>query len=101
MRLTDDERQSIILVSQGFAPHGSVLKLYGSRTDDEARGGDVDLVLIVPQASQAHAVNWLQWRVALQTALGEQKFDVSAVHQPERDPFWRLALLRSCELARY
>ena len=45
MRITEQERDIIIETVQTVAPNASVY-LYGSRTDDRKRGGDIDLLVL-------------------------------------------------------
>lgn len=50
MRLTSEQAHSIRLLALELAgPQGQV-RLFGSRLDDTARGGDVDLLLQVPHS---------------------------------------------------
>lgn len=48
MRLNTVELSGIIQAITPFvAPHRAELRLYGSRTDDTKKGGDIDLMLVV------------------------------------------------------
>jgi predicted nucleotidyltransferase len=46
MRLTDDEQDSIKRIIAKVFGDGAQILLFGSRTDDSKRGGDVDLYVI-------------------------------------------------------
>ena len=53
-----------------------VVYLFGSRTDDDAKGGDIDL-FVETQLGKKQAVSaQLQFLVSMQKSLGEQKIDV-------------------------
>ncbi len=77
MRLNDVQRQAIVsAVKSCFGPQASV-KLFGSRTDDQAKGGDIDLLI----TTDIHDVNdivraEMRCQVKLQQLLGEQKIDM-------------------------
>ena len=47
MRLRSNEIQGILKVSKRIVPESTVF-LYGSRTDDKKKGGDIDLLFVVP-----------------------------------------------------
>lgn len=49
MRLTEDERVSIKHITAGVFGADAVVWLFGSRTDDSKRGGDVDLYVVPVQ----------------------------------------------------
>ncbi len=48
MRLTTDQAQAIHHFAQEIAGEAASVLLFGSRLDDHAKGGDVDLLLQVP-----------------------------------------------------
>ena len=48
MRLTDDQIQAIRQSAQQIGGEQSHVRVFGSRLDDSARGGDLDLVLELP-----------------------------------------------------
>lgn len=77
MRLTEHQRQVIQeAVAECFGADAEV-RLFGSRADDSAKGGDIDL-LIKTHLRNAEAVVRAEvaFRARLQEALGEQKIDV-------------------------
>jgi uncharacterized protein len=45
MRLSEYERTSIREAVKNFIPDAKIL-LYGSRTDDSKRGGDIDILIL-------------------------------------------------------
>lgn len=47
MRLTEQQTQSIRRLAREVAGETARVRVFGSRLDDEARGGDVDLLLEV------------------------------------------------------
>jgi predicted nucleotidyltransferase len=81
MRLTPAQ-QSIIReeVARVMGADVRVL-LFGSRTDDDARGGDIDLYLETPEHREQAWRQVLRLNAALQERLGEQKIDI-VLYQP-------------------
>ncbi len=54
MRLSLDQIDHIISSIMPFLnPHHAELRLYGSRANDKAKGGDIDLVLLTDQPDTA------------------------------------------------
>lgn len=45
MRLSQEHRAAIVRIVQELAGPSAEVRLFGSRTDDAARGGDVDLLI--------------------------------------------------------
>ena len=94
MRLTPHERQVIQQAANDCFGSQTVVRLFGSRTDDERRGGDIDLLIDTPLAdpaliAQAH----LRFVAKLYTQLGEQKIDV-LIDYPSRQvdlPIYQIA----------
>ena len=77
MRLTLHERQVIQQAANDCFGSQTVVRLFGSRTDDTRRGGDIDLLIDTPLTdptliAQAH----LRFVAKLYTQLGEQQIDV-------------------------
>lgn len=77
MRLSDYQRQMIVQsVKNCFGPQARV-KLFGSRTDDALRGGDIDLLITTEMQDVNDIVRAeMRCQVQLQKALGEQKIDM-------------------------
>ena len=72
MRLTETERNVIKQGARRLDPAARVY-LFGSRINDEALGGDIDL-LIDSEVFDLERVAELRWE--LMEKLGEQKFDI-------------------------
>jgi predicted nucleotidyltransferase len=94
MRLTSAELAAIRDTVRAVAGTSATVRLFGSRTDDGARGGDIDL-LVELAAPVASAVR-LSARIAarLQQVLGDRRIDVliaapklpeSPIHRVARD----------------
>lgn len=77
MRLTEQQQEIIKQVLLKHFGKGSELRLFGSRADDNARGGDIDLY-IEPELRAADDIveARLNALVELHLALGEQKIDL-------------------------
>jgi predicted nucleotidyltransferase len=83
MRLTFKERETIVNEAERCFGSGTSVVLFGSRTDDSRRGGDIDL-LIQGTWEEADAFNRkIQFLVGIKAKLGEQHVDV--VLAPPRD----------------
>ena len=72
MRLTEQEQQTIRQVIQSYDPQAQVL-LFGSRTDPNKKGGDIDLLVISAKLGFTDKLNIL---ADLHDQLGEQKIDL-------------------------
>ena len=75
-----------------IGPHATV-RLFGSRTDDDARGGDIDLLVESDRAIAQPALVGARIGARLQQLLGDQRIDVviaapnvpdQAIHQIAR-----------------
>lgn len=77
MRLTEQQHTVIrSLVTEGFGARAEVW-LFGSRVDDNKRGGDIDLLIETDQVDvNALTRAEISFLTKLQMKLGEQKIDV-------------------------
>lgn len=78
MRLTDAEKLDIRQAAKAVLPPGSRVLLFGSRTDDSRRGGDIDLLVEPPMAVNAAQEVALCNRLAalLYRRIGERRIDI-------------------------
>jgi predicted nucleotidyltransferase len=84
MRVSDRERSAIReAVARHFGADARVL-LFGSRTDDDRRGGDIDLYVETDLAPAEANRAKLLTIADVQLAIGEQKIDL--VVSPLMDP---------------
>jgi predicted nucleotidyltransferase len=65
---------------------GCTIRLFGSRTDDSRRGGDIDLHIEAESDEMARLANELAFRRELKDRIGEQRIDVTvrAPHHTSR-----------------
>lgn len=86
MRLAAADLNAIATAAQAVLPAGSRVMLFGSRTDDSRRGGDIDLLVEPPMPLDARAQVQLRTRLAarLYRLLGERRIDilVAAASEP-------------------
>ncbi|WP_353661173.1 nucleotidyltransferase domain-containing protein [Hydrogenimonas sp. SS33] len=97
MRLKTWEVEAIkACLAESFGPAAKVF-LFGSRTDDAKRGGDIDLYVVAEPLPE----NWRDMRsafwICLQERLGEQKIDIVVARNPD-DPIERIAQRDGIEL---
>ncbi|GBD41823.1 hypothetical protein HRbin39_01209 [bacterium HR39] len=76
MRLDPDEVTKILEIVRETAGPDAEVRLFGSRLDDSARGGDVDLLLSLPRPVQRPAVLATRLEACISRALGGRKVDV-------------------------
>ena len=76
MRLTIEQKNAIRDAVIEVFGNGAKVRLFGSRLDDTARGGDIDLLIECP--GPVENAGMLAARVAakIQMKIGEQKIDV-------------------------
>lgn len=104
MRLTKHEVQAVIAGVYKFTtPEVTELRLFGSRTDDSAKGGDIDLLLIANSNSTKIFLleNKLSMLIAIKNILGEQRIDlkIASLKELHSDPFLRLIYPQSILLS--
>ncbi|MDP3979400.1 MAG: nucleotidyltransferase domain-containing protein [Pseudomonas sp.] len=76
MRLSKTQQSTIKeLAIEVFDEEVSV-HLFGSRTNDQARGGDIDLLIVADHLVTDKVRKIIRLNAKLQMALGEQKFDI-------------------------
>jgi len=86
MRLTDAEVKVLKSALAEISPKAELF-LFGSRVDDDKKGGDIDLLVVDPN---------LEWqdlrklRLAFFAQFGEQKLDIILDDGSFKDPFHRL-----------
>ena len=93
MRLHETERQAIIQAIRSADPDAAVY-LFGSRVDDGAKGGDIDLLVL---SRKIDLMTKLAILSRLHQQLGEQKIDL-AVYPDLSRPFARLAVKQGMPL---
>jgi predicted nucleotidyltransferase len=76
MRLTDDQIQAIRQSAQQIGGAQSNVRVFGSRLDDSARGGDLDLMLELPAPVDNPALMAAQLAARVSRAMHGRKVDV-------------------------
>ncbi len=78
MRLPVADQAAIADAARAVLPPGSRVMLFGSRTDDTRRGGDIDLLVEPPQPMDAQSQLTLSTRLVsrLYRSMGERRIDV-------------------------
>lgn len=93
MRLAPEE-QSAISDTIHQADADALIYLFGSRVDDEAKGGDIDLLVLSKTISLMTKLDIL---AQLHQKLGERKIDI-AVYADTARPFTRMAIKEGIRL---
>lgn len=76
MRLSDAQIQSIRQITRHVAGGQAQVRVFGSRLDDAARGGDLDLLLELPDPVDHPALLAAQLSAQISRALDGRKVDV-------------------------
>lgn len=90
MRLSPEQREVIVETAHQIFGATACVKLFGSRIDDEKRGGDIDLLVQLPFVEQQRQRKALTYVAVLQQKLGDQPIDVLVI-----DPASELDAFRS------
>lgn len=93
MRLTPLERTEITKSIAARDPL-AVIYLFGSRIDDTARGGDLDILVLSKAINLSHKLDIL---ADLHSTLGDQKIDLVVFPDLSR-PFARIAVREGIRL---
>jgi uncharacterized protein len=89
MRLTDYQRQSLLEVIQEFLP-GAEPYLFGSRVNDSAQGGDIDILLLTDEKLPLRRILTLRRKIL--DKIGDQKLDIANYSKDSDNPFKSLIL---------
>lgn len=76
MRLTDQQQKAIVAAIRETFGEEAQTYLFGSRTDDTKFGGDIDLLVEVPQRAESFFPLKLRAVGRIQRNIGEQKIDL-------------------------
>ena len=76
MRLTPFERDVIRLAAAGVAGADARVSLFGSRTLDDRRGGDIDVLVELPRPHPNRLLLSLKMGSRIEQQLGLQKIDI-------------------------
>ena len=94
MRLTKEQIVCLKITLKALAPDARIY-LFGSRVDDNKRGGDIDLLIISKSLTKR---DLRRLRVEFFKRFGEQKMDIVLDNGEMRDPFVRYILRQAIEL---
>lgn len=79
MRLTSEEVNGLInALTQFLAPHHAELRLFGSRTDSQRKGGDIDLLVLVNEPEVKEKLNLQKHLIlaSMKELIGDQRIDL-------------------------
>lgn len=76
MRLTQPQAEAIRLMTKEVFGDDAEVWLFGSRVDDSAKGGDIDLYVESPEPLEDAIAKSSRMYAELQSKLGEQKIDI-------------------------
>ena len=97
MRLTQHQHAVIKKLTTEIFGGDSRLLLFGSRVDDNANGGDIDLYIETP-STQSILDKKVQLLTALNLALGEQKIDLVVNNFTKEKAIYTIAKQTGVEL---
>lgn len=89
MRLNEAQRRAIVETAKEHFGDDVRVVLFGSRVDDQARGGDIDLLIKTTEAAERARTRKIPFLVALKRRIGDRKVDV--VVQSDGGPASRVA----------
>lgn len=100
MRLIESEIRAIASSFENIFKKNNIslaaisLFLFGSRTQDGLKGGDIDLLLRVPKKILNSVKKLkLDFSIEIQKRIGEQKIDLLIIDDaPPKDPFHKIAI---------
>ena len=75
MRITSQEKNDIIQLAHKHIDQNARIWLFGSRVDDHAKGGDIDLLIEVDGITNLIEKK-IHFRLALEDLWGERKVDI-------------------------
>lgn len=95
MRITEKQHHCIREAIEETMPDAEPY-LFGSRTDDLARGGDIDILLLSERKLPLRSVMTLKRKIL--SKIGEQKLDIVNFSKSTNTPFKKLILEKAVKL---
>ena len=83
MRLSVIEKKNILATFKIFSAPNAKIYLFGSRTDDNKKGGDIDLLIVFANSAAKLSFKRLDFIVELTKKNGERKVDVTLAAEDE------------------
>lgn len=102
MRITEQEKAIFISALSSYITPPCQLRLFGSRIDDQAKGGDIDLFLILDNEEHRKKIAFYKADILVQIkdTLGDQKIDliITTLNSINQSAFLKSAYAESLEL---
>ena len=95
MRITEHEKNAIVDAVKSADPDARVW-LFGSRTDDSKKGGDIDIAILSERIKKEVMLE-IQVRSFICDRIGEQRIDIVASAEG-KEAFFRLAVEEGIQL---
>ena len=77
MRLSEFEIETIKELAEKHFGEGTTVYLFGSRTDENKKGGDIDLFITIKDEKRLNIEAKVQFLAELKTKIGDRKIDDS------------------------
>lgn len=105
MRMSSSDVNAVITVLTSYVNEKAELRLFGSRVSDKARGGDIDLLLIVSLPDLRDQLMYYKAKILseIKAVIGDQKIDLYVISQNEinTDAFIKSVMPESIILYRW
>lgn len=100
MRLSDSEKKYIKDIFLKYSDNESAIYLFGSRTNDTKKGGDIDLLITFKEKEQLLRFKRLDYVIDLKNKIGERKIDLTlaTLEDLSTDPFLKSTIENAIEL---
>lgn len=76
MRLTKLQQEAIVQTTTEVFGESASVALFGSRTDDSARGGDIDLLITTELDAETARRSKVRFLTVLKRRIGDRRIDV-------------------------
>lgn len=100
MRITEYEITAIKKLAQKIFGKGTIVYLFGSRVDDNKKGGDIDLFITNKEKSNLTILSKIEFLTELKLIIGDQKIDVipDNSHTRQKKQFYHSITKQAIEL---
>ncbi|MDR1507286.1 MAG: nucleotidyltransferase domain-containing protein [Treponema sp.] len=96
MRISDFEKKTIVSAVQSVDKDASVW-LFGSRTDDKKRGGDIDIAILSNKIKD-DVMEEIKVRRFICDKIGEQQIDIVSSGPDQQSAFFKSAVKEGIKL---